>query len=115
MQECMCSPIPDVTGHGRADMPEQVPETVKKQRAAQMQQVAETLHQQFCRQYIGQTVSVLAERGKEGIFEGHAENDMLVMIKSERALQGEIVQVRVTGMQEGIFVGRTAYMTGTNW
>ncbi len=92
-------------GTRAADMPEQVPETVKKQRAAQMQQVAETLHQQFCRQYIGRTVSVLAERGKEGIFEGHAENDMLVMIKSERALQGEIVQVRVTGMQEGIFVG----------
>ena len=92
-------------GTRAADMPGQVPEAVKKQRAAQMQQVAETLHRQFCRQYIGQTVSVLAERGKEGIFEGHAENDMMVMMKSDRNLQGEIVQVRITDMQEGVFVG----------
>lgn len=93
-------------GTRAADMPNQVPENVKKQRAAQMQQVAEELHRQFCRQYIGTEAFVLMERGKDGIFEGHTENYMTVTVKSDKALQGKIVPVRITGLQEGNFVGK---------
>ena len=92
-------------GTRAADMPDQVPEPVKKQRAAQMQQVAETLHQRFCRQYLGQTALVLAERGTDGIFEGHTENYMTVSVKSSKNIQGQIVPVRITSVTDGIFIG----------
>lgn len=92
-------------GTRAAEMPHQVPEAVKKQRAALLQEVAQELHRNFCRDYIGRTAQVLAERGKDGIFEGHTENGMTVAIRSEENLRGKIVTVRIVGETDGVFEG----------
>lgn len=93
-------------GTRAAQMPGQVPEQVKKQRAAEMQLVAQQLQRAFGKRYLGKTVRVLAERGKEGQFEGHTENFMLVSFTSKTDVQGKIVPVRVLQECDGMFLGQ---------
>ena len=92
-----------------ADLPKQVAEEVKKSRAAIMKQTADSLEKDFFRTNVGKRLSVLFEREKSpGVYEGHSENYMPVMVKSSANIEGEIVKIVITGTKGKALIGEIA-------
>lgn len=92
-----------------ANMENQIEEEIKKVRAAKMQQTAERLEKEFCRSNIDKTLSVLFERETaKGVYEGHAENYMVVRLKNSIDVSGKIVKIIVTGVQGKTLIGKIA-------
>lgn len=101
-------------GTKAAAMPDQVPETVKKERAALLAAEAERLHRAFCEKQIGKTHRVLFETAENGFACGHTENYLYVKVPAEarnpalsggedspvprpETLKNRIREVRITG------------------
>lgn len=87
-------------GTKAAAMPEQVPETIKKQRAAVLAEEAERLHLAFCKNQIGKEHRVLVETAENGFACGHTENYLYVKVPAEEDLKNRILTVRITGVDE---------------
>ena len=82
-----------------AEMPDQVAEEVKKERAEKMQQTAEKLEKKFYEYNIGKELTVLFEREvSENVYEGHAENYILVRRKCANDLSGKILKIKTSGV-----------------
>ncbi len=83
----------------------QVPKAVKERRAALAAEAAGKMREVFLRGCVGQCYDVLCEQGRDGIFTGHAPNYALVAVEGE-GLHNQIVPARITGVQNGILLGR---------
>ena len=62
------------TGTPAAAMPDQVPNAVKEERAHRAGEVARELHRTWLEGWVGQTLPVLFEEEKDGLWRGHAPN-----------------------------------------
>ena len=62
------------TGTPAAAMPDQVPNAVKEERAHRAGEVARQLHRTWLESWVGQTLPVLFEEEKDGLWRGHAPN-----------------------------------------
>ena len=62
------------TGTPAAAMPDQVPNAVKEERAHRAGEVARQLHQTWLESWVGQTLPVLFEEEKDGLWRGHTPN-----------------------------------------
>ena len=50
--------------------------------------------EEYNKQYLGQTVRVLFEEEKTGLYKGHTQNYILVYCKSDENLENKIVDVK---------------------
>ena len=92
-----------------AKMPGQIDEATKKVRAAKMQQTANELEKDFCKNMVGSEAKVLVEREiRNNIYEGHAENYMVIRVKSGNNITGDIVKVVINGVEKGGLIGEIA-------
>ena len=75
-----------------------VPKHIKEERAAKMIEMTEKIRNDYFKNTVGKTVSVLIENEIEpGVFQGYTENYIPVRIKSEdKTLIGKIISVTVT-------------------
>ena len=62
------------TGTPAAAMPDQVPNAVKEERAHRAGEVARALHRTWLESWVGQTLPVLFEEEKDGLWRGHTPN-----------------------------------------
>ncbi|WP_297198867.1 tRNA (N(6)-L-threonylcarbamoyladenosine(37)-C(2))-methylthiotransferase MtaB [uncultured Flavonifractor sp.] len=62
------------TGTPAAAMPDQVPNAVKEERAHRAGEVARQLHRTWLESWVGQTLPVLFEEEKDGLWRGHTPN-----------------------------------------
>ena len=62
------------TGTPAAAMPDQVPNAVKEERAHRAGEVARELHRTWLEGWVGQTLPVLFEEEKDGLWRGHTPN-----------------------------------------
>lgn len=85
-------------------LPGQVPGAEKKRRAALAAQVARRLQLQYLQGLVGQELEVLFEEEKEGLWQGHAPNYVVVRAKGE-GLHNVLRRVRITGVEDGAVVG----------
>ncbi len=67
-------------------MPEQIPNAVKEERAHRAAAVAERLQATFLQSLVGQTIPVLFEEEKGGLWRGHTPNYVEVFVSSEESL-----------------------------
>ncbi len=89
-------PYSPKTGTPAAKMPNQVPPDVKNDRAARLIAVSDELNKTFTEKLKGRTMPVLFEiRNKDGYFEGHTENYIKVLVKTEDDLRNQIINVRI--------------------
>lgn len=98
-------------GTEAAEMPDQVPEQVKKQRARELDQVQNTIKEEFIRDYINKhgendPVYVLLETFKDGVANGHTEHFLECDIETPRERTGEIVKVALTGCSKKVLKGQ---------
>ena len=83
-------------GTGAETMPDQVPETVKKERSRRMQELADASARRFREKFMGREMQVLFEQRDGGTWTGYTGNYIKVYVKSSRDLGNELLPVRIT-------------------
>ena len=90
------------TGTPAAAMPEQVSNAVKEERTHRAGAVAREMHRAWLESWVGQTLPVLFEEEKDGLWRGHAPNYTEVFVSGE-GLHNAVKEVTITGLQgEGL-------------
>ncbi len=80
---------------------------VKKYRAGLMSRTAEKSRNEFLKNQVGRTESVLLEsRKKNGKYEGYTPNYTPVLISADESLVNEIVAVKITGVEGDLCIGK---------
>lgn len=97
-------------------LPEQVPESVKKERADRLAALEQRMAESFLQSRIGSTVSVLFEREKSTEFHiGHAPDYTAVCVPAKEgdgSFRNRVCDVRVTGVEQGKLIGELANELG---
>ncbi|MEQ2455888.1 tRNA (N(6)-L-threonylcarbamoyladenosine(37)-C(2))-methylthiotransferase MtaB [Flavonifractor hominis] len=90
------------SGTPAAAMPGQVPNAVKEERAHRAGAVARDMHRSWLESWIGETLPVLFEEEKDGLWRGHAPNYTEVFASGD-GLHNVICNVKITGLHgEGL-------------
>ncbi len=87
------------------DMPGQVNPALKKERCHRLLALSARMEEEFCRRYVGKTLPVLFEQGKNGVYTGSAANGLSVAVKSNICLTGKILSTHITGVEGGLCKG----------
>ncbi len=86
-------------------MPDQVPKAVKEERARRAAALAARLRGGLSGAWVGQTLPVLFEEEKDGLWRGHAPNYVEVIAPGE-GLHNVIKDVKITGLHGDGLVGQ---------
>ncbi len=87
------------------DMPDPVDPAVKKERCRRMLDLSTRLERKNREKYVGRTLPVLFEQGKNGIYTGSAANFLTVTVESNICLTGQILPVLITDAGETVCRG----------
>ncbi len=92
-------------GTPAAAMPEQVPNAVKEERARWAAEIAAQMERDYLSQFMGQTVEVLFEEARDGLWRGHTARYSEVRVRSDENLHNQLRQVQVTSVEDGYLSG----------
>ncbi len=92
-------------GTPAAAMPDQVPRAVKEERAHRAAEIAARIEEDYLSQFAGQTVQVLFEEEREGLWRGHTTRYCEVRVPSGENLHNRLCRVSVTGVGDGYLEG----------
>ena len=92
-------------GTPAAKLPGQVLNAVKEERAHRAAQIARTMQDAYLDRWVGETVPVLFEEEREGLWRGHTTRYCEVTVPSAQPLHNQLRQVRLTGRDGGALQG----------
>ena len=92
-------------GTPAAKLPGQVLNAVKEERAHRAAQIARTMQDAYLDSWVGETVPVLFEEEREGLWRGHTTRYCEVTVQSAQPLHNQLRQVRLTGRDGGALQG----------
>ena len=92
-------------GTPAAKLPGQVRNAVKEERAHRAAQIARTMQDTYLDSWVGETVPVLFEEEREGLWRGHTTRYCEVAVQSAQPLHNQLRQVRITGRDGGALQG----------
>ena len=92
-------------GTPAAKLPGQVLNAVKEDRAHRAAQIARTMQDAYLDSWVGETVPVLFEEEREGLWRGHTTRYCEVTVQSAQPLHNQLRQVRITGRDGGALQG----------
>ena len=92
-------------GTPAAKLPGQVLNAVKEDRAHRAAQIARTMQDAYLDSWVGETVPVLFEEEREGLWRGHTTRYCEVTVQSAQPLHNQLRQVRLTGRDGGALQG----------
>ena len=92
-------------GTPAAKLPGQVLNAVKEERAHRTAQVAQTMQDTYLGRWVGETVPVLFEEEREGLWRGHTTRYSEVLVESAVPLHNQLRLVRIVGHCEGNLQG----------
>ena len=92
-------------GTPAAKRPGQVLNAVKEERAHRAAQIARTMQDAYLDSWVGETVPVLFEEEREGLWRGHTTRYCEVTVQSAQPLHNQLRQVRLTGRDGGALQG----------
>ena len=92
-------------GTPAAKLPGQVLNAVKEERAHRAAQIARTMQDAYLDSWVGETVPVLFEEEREGLWRGHTTRYCEVAVQSAQPLHNQLRQVRITGRDGGSLQG----------
>ena len=87
------------------DMPDAVDPGVKKERCRRLLDLSARLEREQREKYVGRTLPVLFEQGKNGCYVGSAPNFLSVAVKSNICLTGKILPVLITAAGDTVCEG----------
>ncbi len=91
-------------GTPAAAMGDQISNAMKEERVRKASKTASELKQRYLEGWIGQTLSVLFEEVRDGMWQGHTPNYVLVRAKGS-SLHNQIRSVTITGIENEILTG----------
>ena len=86
-------------------MPDQVVKSIKEERAHRAAAVAAQLEERYLASWVGQTLPVLFEEQKDGLWRGHAPNYVEVWASSPEPLHNVQKAVTITGIRDSSLLG----------
>ncbi len=92
-------------GTPAAKLPGQVLNAVKEERAHRAAQIARTMQDAYLDSWVGETVPVLFEKERDGLWRGHTTRYCEVTVQSAQPLHNQLRQVRLTGRDGGALQG----------
>ena len=92
-------------GPPAAKLPGQVLNAVKEDRAHRAAQIARTMQDAYLDSWVGETVPVLFEEERDGLWRGHTTRYCEVTVQSAQPLHNQLRQVRLTGRDGGALQG----------
>ena len=92
-------------GTPAAKLPGQVRNAVKDERAHRAAQIARTMQDTYLDSWVGETVPVLFEEEREGLWRGHTTRYCEVEVQSVQPLHNQLRQVQITGHAGGALQG----------
>ena len=92
-------------GTPAAKLPGQVRNAVKEERAHRAAQIARTMQDTYLDSWVGETVPVLFEEKREGLWRGHTTRYCEVEVQSVQPLHNQLRQVQITGHAGGALQG----------
>ena len=92
-------------GTPAAKLPGQVLNAVKEERAHRAAQIARTMQDAYLDRWEGETVPVLFEEERDGLWRGHTTRYCEVTVQSAQPLHNQLRQVRLTGRDGGALQG----------
>ena len=92
-------------GTPAAKLPGQVLNAVKEERAHRAAQIARTMQDAYLDSWVGETVPVLFEEERDGLWQGHTTRYCEVTVQSPQPLHNQLRQVRLTGRDGGALQG----------
>ena len=92
-------------GTPAAKLPGQVLNAVKEERAHRAAQIARTMQDTYLDSWVGETVPVLFEEEREGLWRGHTTRYCEVEVQSVQPLHNQLRQVQITGRAGGALQG----------
>ena len=92
-------------GTPAAKLPGQVLNAVKEERAHRAAQIARTMQDAYLDRWVGETVPVLFEEERDGLWRGHTTRYCEVTVQSAQPLHNQLRQVRITGRDGGALQG----------
>ena len=92
-------------GTPAAKLPGQVLNAVKEERAHRAAQIARTMQDTYLDSWVGETVPVLFEEERDGLWRGHTTRYCEVTVQSAQPLHNQLRQVRLTGRDGGALQG----------
>ena len=92
-------------GTPAAKLPGQVLNAVKEERAHRAAQIARTMQDAYLDIWVGETVPVLFEEERDGLWRGHTTRYCEVTVQSAQPLHNQLRQVRLTGRDGGALQG----------
>ncbi|MRN55740.1 tRNA (N(6)-L-threonylcarbamoyladenosine(37)-C(2))-methylthiotransferase MtaB [Paenibacillus monticola] len=89
------------TGTPAARMDHQIDEEIKNVRVQQLIDLSEEMQLAYARTFVGQTLSVIAERSAKGapgraVQHGFSDNYLQILFNGDDSLQGELCQIKIT-------------------
>lgn len=93
-------PYSQRTGTPAATYPNQVLPEIKKERVHRVQELEKKLSEAYRRRFLGKSVRVLPEEGKNGCFEGLSDEYIRVYLKGEGIERGKIYSVKINSLTE---------------
>ena len=92
-------------GTPAAKLPGQVLNAVKEERAHRAAQIARTMQDAYLDSWVGETVPVLFEEERDGLWRGHTTRYCEVTVQSAQPIHNQLRQVRLTGRDGGALQG----------
>ena len=92
-------------GTPASKLPGQVLNAVKEERAHRAAQIARTMQDAYLDSWVGETVPVLFEEERDGLWRGHTTRYCEVTVQSAQPLHNQLRQVRLTGRDGGALQG----------
>ncbi len=89
-----------------AKAPDQIDNSTKSQRSRKMIEVVNETRKEFLKSQVGRVEKVLFEQtDKNGLWEGYTKNYTPVKVASEKELNGEILEVKITSAADDYCLG----------
>ena len=92
-------------GTPAAKMPGQVPNAVKEERAHRAAQIARDMEYAYLDSFVGETLPVLFEEERDGVWLGHTTRYCQVGVSSSEPLHNQLRLVRLTGREGSQLTG----------
>ena len=93
-------------GTPAAEMDNQLSEEVKNERARELIDLDVIMKEEVIRAFSGKIYPVLFETHENGFYMGHTPNMIEVKVISDEDLCGKIVNVKLTGYEDGTATGK---------
>lgn len=92
-------------GTKAAIMKNQIPGDIKEERSKKLIELSNKNEIEYCKKYIGKTVTVLIEEKDGEYYKGHTSNYIMVKTKSNTDITGKIINIKVNDINNFELVG----------